>query len=75
MTEEIIRSDANPLKKRLALKEAFEGFVHNDDVYRRIKQLLKEAHAAKDKGQWGKAETILWEVRRITRVHGRVGAL
>jgi hypothetical protein len=33
----------------------------------KIKQLLREAEYAKEKGQWGKAQRLLFEVTQISR--------
>jgi hypothetical protein len=37
----------------------------------RIKQLLSEANYAKEKGQWKKAQNLLFEARQITWDHDR----
>jgi len=37
------------------------------ELHERIRQLLKESSAAKEKGQWKKALDLILELRRITK--------
>ncbi len=43
------------------------AFTQYDRMQWNIRQLLKEANEAKDKGQWKKAEILLWQLRSITK--------
>jgi hypothetical protein len=65
--DEIINPADVDLEKEIALKESIEAFAQHDHMNWNIKQLLKEANDAKEKGQWEKAQKILWELRKITR--------
>ncbi len=55
-------------KGGLALEAAFEDSNQHERLYDKIRQLLKEANAAKDNGQWQKAQNLLWELRKTSKV-------
>jgi predicted RNA-binding protein associated with RNAse of E/G family len=51
-----------------ALEEAIIASDQHEKRYQRIKQLLKESNEAKEKGQWKKAQGLLLELSKLTRV-------
>jgi hypothetical protein len=50
-----------------AMEKAYATFAQYEQMQGVIKDLLIKANQAKNNGQWGKAQAILWELRRITR--------
>jgi hypothetical protein len=66
--DKILQIGAGATKQELALKGGIDASDQREQLYKKIKQLLKESNDAKDKGQWKKAWDLLIELSTLTRV-------
>jgi hypothetical protein len=48
-------------------EESMVASDQREELHKRIQQLLKESSAAKEKGQWKKAQDLLLQLTKITR--------
>jgi hypothetical protein len=66
--DKILQIGAGATKRELAMKEGIDASDQHEELYKRIKQLLKESNDAKVKRQWKKAWDLLLELSKLTRV-------
>lgn len=64
---EILQLGNGSIERQLTLREAIDASGEHEKLYKRIKQLLNESNAARDKGQWKKAHDLLWELQKATK--------
>ena len=65
--DRIVQSGAGSAEQRLDLDGINEEFNQYEQVHTKMKQLFEEANDAKDKGQWKKAQNLLFEAWKLAK--------
>jgi hypothetical protein len=65
--DETLQFDTSPIGRQSALREAIDVFGDHEKLSKKIKQLLNESNDAKNKGQWKKAQDLLFELQKVTK--------